>query len=229
MADDDQPSGGRGRGRGAEQGGPRTARPVRRPQQEVDDLLPVMPQVLQQSVSQGVLVCSVCISCFFRPINNSLCHRHRAFQLTVLFLYDSNSTICSFSDALLAAGVQHIWSLLLSPIQEACVLQGRRHPAEGLLSPREEAGPVQRRGAAHVTPGPEQPSRAENYPRGEQASRGGRGRGKASRGGRSARPDNAGLDSRASQGTAAGAPPGRGADLPKPKRAWKLFSAERKV
>ena len=41
---DDQP--GKGRGRGVERGGARAARPARRPQREVDDLLPVMPQVL---------------------------------------------------------------------------------------------------------------------------------------------------------------------------------------
>lgn len=41
---DDQP--GKGRGRGVDRGGGRAARPARRPQQEVDDLLPVMPEVL---------------------------------------------------------------------------------------------------------------------------------------------------------------------------------------
>ena len=41
---DDQP--GRGRGKGTERGGGRAARPARRPQRDVDDLLPVMPEVL---------------------------------------------------------------------------------------------------------------------------------------------------------------------------------------
>lgn len=40
---DDQP--GKGRGRGVERGGGRATRPARRAQREVDDLLPVMPEV----------------------------------------------------------------------------------------------------------------------------------------------------------------------------------------
>ncbi|KAL3136862.1 kinesin-like protein, variant 2 [Trebouxia sp. C0009 RCD-2024] len=81
--------------------------------------------------------------------------------------------------------------------------EGKRHPAEGLLSPREEVVPRQRsqnrRGADRITPGPEQPSRADHYSGGEQTGRGGRGRGKAARGGRAARADDADLDSRAEQ------------------------------
>lgn len=56
-----------------------------------------------------------------------------------------------------------------------------------------------RRGADRITPGPEQPSRADHYSGGEQTGRGGRGRGKAARGGRAARADDADLDSRAEQ------------------------------
>ncbi|KAL3158040.1 kinesin-like protein [Trebouxia sp. C0010 RCD-2024] len=81
--------------------------------------------------------------------------------------------------------------------------EGKRHPAEGLLSPREEVMPIQRsqnhRGADRITPGPEQPSRADQYCGGEQGGRGSRGRGKAARGGRAARADDADLDSRAEQ------------------------------
>lgn len=44
VAGDDQT--GKGRGRGVERGGGRAARPARRSQREVDDLLPVMPEVL---------------------------------------------------------------------------------------------------------------------------------------------------------------------------------------
>ena len=54
---DDQP--GRGRGRGVERGGARAARPARRPQREVDDLLPVMPQVLHlHPASSQYTVCT---------------------------------------------------------------------------------------------------------------------------------------------------------------------------
>lgn len=115
-------------------------------------------------------------------------------------------------------------------------LQGKRHPAEGLLSPRDEAAPAQRsqnrRGADHVTPGPDQPSRADQYPRGEQAARGGRGRGKAARGGRTARTDGGASESRGEQGRAAGSQSARGneaAKTPSGKTAWRLFTAERKV
>ncbi len=112
-------------------------------------------------------------------------------------------------------------------------MQGRRHPAEALLSPRdedrEEGGQRRygRRGADHVTPGP------------EQASRGGRGRGRA-RGGRSdrreasysdTRGDHRG-DHRGDQGQGAATQSSRGTKPSKPSAkdvAWNLFSAGAKV
>lgn len=137
------------------------------------------------------------------------------------------------------------------------LLQGKRHPAEGLLSPRDEVVTVQRsqnrRGADRVTPGPEQPSRADQHGRtdqhtgGEQSQsgRGGRGRGKAARGGRASRADDVDQDSRAEQGRAtsqaaransqtarATNQPGRASDAAKPpssKVALKLFTADRQV
>ena len=115
------------------------------------------------------------------------------------------------------------------------MLQGKRHPAEGLLSPRDESGPPQRshnrRGADRVTPGPEQPSRTDQYSGAEQGGRGGRGRGKATRGGRAARADDADLDSRADQARATGQS-GKINDAskaPSGKIAWRLFSADRQV
>lgn len=112
--------------------------------------------------------------------------------------------------------------------------QGKRHPAEGLLSPRDEASPVQRsqnrRGADRVTPGPEYPSHADQYSGGEQSGQG-RGRGKAARGGRAARADDADMDSRADQGRAT-SQSSRVLDLaksPSSKVAWRLFTAGRQV
>ena len=109
------------------------------------------------------------------------------------------------------------------------VLQGRRHPAEALLSPRdedrEEGGQRRygRRGADHVTPGP------------EQASRGGRGRGRA-RGGRSDRREASYSDTRGDhrgdQGQGAAMQSSRGTKPSKPSAkdvAWNLFSAGAKV
>ncbi len=108
-------------------------------------------------------------------------------------------------------------------------MQGRRHPAEALLSPRDEdrEEPGQRRygrrGADHVTPGP------------EQASRGGRGRGRA-RGGRSDRREASYSDTRGDyrgdQGQGAATQSSRGTKSSKSSAkdvAWNLFSAEAKV
>ena len=108
-------------------------------------------------------------------------------------------------------------------------MQGRRHPAEALLSPRdeerEEGGQRRygRRGADHVTPGP------------EQASRGGRGRGRA-RGGRSDRREASYSDTRGDhrgdQGQGTATQSSRGTKPSKPSArdvAWNLFSAGAKV
>ena len=118
-------------------------------------------------------------------------------------------------------------------VTHSLVLQGKRHPAVGLLSPRDDAAPSQRshnrRGADRVTPGPEHPSRADQG--GEQGARGGRGRGKATRGGRGGRADDAESDSRADAGRAASQSGGVSdpAKPPSSKSAWRLFSADRKV
>lgn len=104
-------------------------------------------------------------------------------------------------------------------------LQGKRHPAEALLSPRdedrEEAGQRRygRRGADHVTPGP------------DSATRGGRGRGRA-RGGRADRRDSSYSDNRGDSGQGSAAQSSRRAQPSKPKAteiAWKLFAADAKV
>ena len=108
-------------------------------------------------------------------------------------------------------------------------MQGRRHPAEALLSPRdeerEEGGQRRygRRGADHVTPGP------------EQASRGGRGRGRA-RGGRTDRREASYTDTRGDhrgdQGQGAATQSSRGTKPSKPSAkdvAWNLFTAGAKV
>ena len=202
MPSDDQA--GRGRGRGAERGGDRPARPARRSQQ--DDLLPVMPQVRDQSSKQNLFAFNICV-----------------WSKTVFIFQEKAKFHVDICSACIA--------LCNTPI----AVQGKRHPAEGLLSPRDEATPAQRsqnrRGADHVTPGPDQPSRVDQYPRGE-APRGGRGRGKAARGGRTARTDAGASESRGEQGRAAGSQSGRGNEAAKPpsgKTAWKLFTAERKV
>ena len=111
-------------------------------------------------------------------------------------------------------------------------LQGKRHPAEALLSPRDEEESGQRRygrrGSEYVTPGP------------EAGSRGGRGRGRA-RGGRTARSDapfpdfpvrgDQGLGAAQQLQPARGATQsGKGAEPVKAgKLAWKLFTADNKV
>ena len=105
-------------------------------------------------------------------------------------------------------------------------MQGRRHPAEALLSPRdedrEEGGQRRygRRGADHVTPGP------------EQASRGGRGRGRA-RGGRSDRREASYSDTRGDhrgdQGQGSATQSSRGTKPSAKDVAWNLFTAGAKV
>ena len=101
-------------------------------------------------------------------------------------------------------------------------LQGKRHPAEGLLSPRDEEDVSQRRparrGSDHVTPGP------------DSAARGGRGRGRG-QGGRAAR-----SESDSKRGEQRAAQSGRVLEAPRVSRkadpaklAWRLFTAERKV
>lgn len=109
--------------------------------------------------------------------------------------------------------------------------EGKRHPAEALLSPRDEEESGQRRygrrGSEYVTPGP------------EAGSRGGRGRGRA-RGGRTARSDapfpdfpvrgDQGLGAAQQLQPARGATQsGKGAEPVKAgKLAWKLFTADNK-
>lgn len=230
VRNDDQPE----RGRRGPRGGGRSGRARR---EDDDDLLPVMPEVttfvseLVCFMSRLHIVCFQTTSC---GVDLSVSAKHGLNALLIdhgcsssiwmcLPVCDMQSSLVKHSSVSNFVHLYHRKNHSCSEL-EGC-LQGKRHPAEALLSPRdedrEEAGQRRygRRGADHVTPGPDGPTR------------GGRGRGRA-RGGRADRRDSSYSDNRGDSGQGSAAQSSRRAQPSKPKAteiAWKLFAADAKV